>query len=179
MNKITIDGNDYNFNDDGITHINIYSQGKTELGKFLSNFTYSPVETTHGHFLSLEGYYHYIKSILAIEQSPLRDVLLLTNHDRLEHLRKLYGKYAQQHGRAVRQELMAQGVWFDDTVSIIKLPWFVEALKYKIRTSNLVADFLESTLPFTHYYVYGNTVNHKPHYNDLSEVLNDLRINGV
>ena len=179
MNKITIDGNDYNLNDDGITHINIYSQGKTELGKFLSNFSYSPVETAHGKFLSMEGYYHYIKSILAIGQSSLRDVLLVTNHNQLEHLRKLYGKYAQQHGRVLRQELMAQGIWFDDTVSIIKLPWFVEALKYKIRTSNLVTDFLESTLPFTHYYVYGNTVNHKPHYNDLSEVLTDLRTNGV
>ena len=179
MNKITIDGNDYNLSDDGITHINVYSQGKTELGKFLSNFTYSPVETIHGKFLSLEGYYHYIKSILAIRLSPLAEVLLVTNHDQLEHLRKLYGKYAQQHGRTVRQELMAQGVWFDDTVSIIKLDWFIEALKYKISTSNQVTTFLESTLPFTHYYVYGNAVNHKPHYNDLSEVLNDLRINGV
>ena len=29
---------------DGIDHINIYSKGKTELGKYLSNFTYAPIK---------------------------------------------------------------------------------------------------------------------------------------
>lgn len=30
---------------DGIHHINIYSKGKTEVGKWLSNFSYSLIET--------------------------------------------------------------------------------------------------------------------------------------
>ena len=38
----------YKPKDDGITHINIYSQGKTQLGRFLSNFEPSPIETEDG-----------------------------------------------------------------------------------------------------------------------------------
>jgi hypothetical protein len=47
----------YKSKDDGITHINIYSKGKTELGRWLSNFTYHPIETEDGKFDSVEGYW--------------------------------------------------------------------------------------------------------------------------
>ena len=42
---------------DGVTHINVYSQGKTSIGRALSNF--SPLgfnHPKHGHFESVEGY---------------------------------------------------------------------------------------------------------------------------
>lgn len=37
--------------EDGITHINIYSKGKTDLGRMLSNFAKFPIETVDGRKL--------------------------------------------------------------------------------------------------------------------------------
>lgn len=49
--------------DDGITHINVYSKGKTKLGRFLSNFTLCPVKIEGlGKFASIEGLWHYMSS---------------------------------------------------------------------------------------------------------------------
>lgn len=179
MAKVTINGNDYFSEDDGVTHINIYSGGKTPLGRFLSNFTYATTETPHGRFNSLEGYYHYLKSTMAIIGSPNSNELFHQYNDTLYQLRQASGKSAQHFGRALRQQLMANGVWFDDTQSIIKNGLFVEALKSKISSSGYRERFLASTLPFTHYYLFGNTINFKPHYNDLSDVLTELRSQGV
>jgi len=41
---------------DGVTHINIYSKGKTSLDRALSNFAHTPIETVDGKFASIEGY---------------------------------------------------------------------------------------------------------------------------
>lgn len=45
---------------DGITHLNVYSKAKTELGRMLSNFYECQIMTYHGVFNSVEGYYHYL-----------------------------------------------------------------------------------------------------------------------
>ena len=41
---------------DGVDHINIYSKGLTELGRFLSNFEHILITTEDGDFNSIEGY---------------------------------------------------------------------------------------------------------------------------
>lgn len=46
---------------EGVNHYNIYSRSRTELGMFLSHFTYHPIETYDGHFDSIEGYWYWIK----------------------------------------------------------------------------------------------------------------------
>ncbi len=46
---------------EGVNHYNIYSQSRTDLGKFLSHFTHHPIETLDGHFDSIEGYWYWIK----------------------------------------------------------------------------------------------------------------------
>ena len=44
---------------DGMTHINVYSKGKTEIGRWLSNFAYSPIDLgNEGYFSSIEGYWY-------------------------------------------------------------------------------------------------------------------------
>lgn len=49
--------------DDGITHINVYSKGRTRLGKLLSNFAYCPIKIEGlGKFVSIEGLWHYMSS---------------------------------------------------------------------------------------------------------------------
>jgi hypothetical protein len=46
--------------EDGVTHINIYSKGKTELGRWLTNFSYSPFNhPEYGKFLSMEGFWYW------------------------------------------------------------------------------------------------------------------------
>lgn len=50
----------YNPLEDGITHLNTYSKGNTELGRFCSNFAYCPIETEDGHFDSIEGYWGWL-----------------------------------------------------------------------------------------------------------------------
>jgi hypothetical protein len=41
----------YKPEDDGKTHINVYSKGLTELGQFLSNFAEAPAQTPDGEFI--------------------------------------------------------------------------------------------------------------------------------
>jgi len=80
--------NKYVPSEDGITHINIYSKGKTEIGRFASNFAFSPFECEDGKFDSIEGYWYW----LTINPSnPRRD-----------ELRKLYGFEAKRIGRELR-----------------------------------------------------------------------------
>ncbi len=70
--------------EDGITHINIYSKGKTELGRLMSNFALSPFSVPqHGEFKSIEGYWYW-----------------LSTGD--ESLRDLYGYEAKKAGRKLR-----------------------------------------------------------------------------
>ena len=48
-------------NEDGITHINICSKGKTELGRLLSNFAHTPFWLQGaGRFESVEGYWFWL-----------------------------------------------------------------------------------------------------------------------
>ena len=48
---------------DGVHHINVYSKGKTEIGRWLSNFSYSPIQTKNGNFESIEGYWYWITTL--------------------------------------------------------------------------------------------------------------------
>lgn len=49
-------------NEDGKSHINIYSQGKTEVGRVLSNWDKHPLILPHGVFYGIEPYWFYLKS---------------------------------------------------------------------------------------------------------------------
>ena len=45
---------------DGLHHINIYSQGKTEIGRFYSNFAFTPIKLDEGIFNSIEAYWYWL-----------------------------------------------------------------------------------------------------------------------
>lgn len=55
--------------EDGISHINIYSHGKTALGRWLSNFADCHIHTEDGYFRTVEGYWYW----LSTKHEPLRD----------------------------------------------------------------------------------------------------------
>ena len=120
-----------NHHNDGINHINIYSKGKTQLGQFLSNFCQSPIDTEDGHFESIEGYWYWLKC-----------------HN--DHLRNLYGYEAKQFGKHQTGNKMDENEF---RTKIRNACW----LKL-VSNMPMMKLFINSKLPFTHYYVYNNTM---------------------
>ena len=117
---------------DGVTHINVYSRAKTELGVALTNMSNHGINIPEiGYFCNLEGYwwwrstgcmYPVFKTLNAFE--------------------------ARKKGKTLKR------VPTDDFEEKIK-----EALTIKVRSSKWIQDELHNpnnALPLTHYYVYGN-----------------------
>ena len=116
--------------EDGVTHVNVYSRGSTEIGRFLTNFAHTPfVLPDDGEFASLEGYWYW----LAVDDSRLRH---------------LYGFQAKKLGKALR-ELHHAGRRDDFKEKIL------EATRVKLRTHRDMWGALVATgnLPLAHYYV--------------------------
>jgi hypothetical protein len=120
----------FEVSDDGITHINIYSKGKTELGRFLTNFAHSPILTVDGNFNSVEGYWYW-----------------LSNHD--DAMRPLYGFNAKKVGRTIPKVFRLAPEEFQLKIR--------EACWIKLHSNKLMFDlFVASTAPLAHYYVFAN-----------------------
>lgn len=135
--------------DDGITHINIYSKGKTELGRFLTNFSYSPIETEDGHFDSVEGYWYWLSS---------KD----------DNLRVLSGWEAKEYGRHV-----GGNDWLDGELFKSKIK---KAIDLKLKSNPIMEkNLFENILPLTHYYVYNNKKISVPKGKWIIEFLEDKR----
>jgi hypothetical protein len=118
--------------EDGITHINIYSKGKTELGIFLSNFAFSEITTMDGNFASIEGYWYWLSC---------RD----------DNLRDMYGWKAKDYGRE-----FGGRDWMDDSLFKLKI---MAAITTKIAgNTKFIEQLKKSDLPFVHYYVYRNKI---------------------
>ena len=116
---------------DGLTHINIYSKGRTALGRFLSHFTKFPIETVDGRFESVEGYWYWLDS----------------THKEKDRLRFLWGFDAKKVGRELRPEKPALTAEFKSKI--------LEANRIKLMSSPFLEEFVQSDLPFAHYYVVG------------------------
>ena len=115
---------------DGVDHINIYSKGKTPLGRWLTNFSLSPFTLTdHGDFESIEGYWYWLSTGC--------------KHDAL---RLLFGVEAKRTGKTFER------VEYEGD--------FEEAIKKAIREKllqhpKMLNQLIDSELYLTHYYVYG------------------------
>jgi hypothetical protein len=125
-------------NKDGIDHINIYSKSKVYLGRLLSNFAHSPINTDDGPFISIEGYWYW----------------LLCSHSQRDELRTKFDAEAKSLGREL-------GV--NDSNPIRESEQFKEkikkAIRLKIAANPILSKMLkDSKLPFVHYYVHNNKV---------------------
>lgn len=131
---------DCNPDEDGITHINAASKGKTKLGKALSNFAHYPFEhPKHGHFESVEGYWYW----------------LLTNQQ-FDELRTVSGYPAKQLG-----DSLIEGKNFIIDESSFKED-ILEGLRCKLRQNRALLNMLvDSHLPLTHYNWYGKNGKYK------------------
>jgi hypothetical protein len=143
-----------NPNEDGINHINIYSQGKTELGRMLSNFYHYHIVTSDGDFESVEGYWYW----LGIEDQPEKEVL-----------RTLYGYNAKKIGNDLKSRY-ATRIDNDFEKKILNAIWY----KVKRNTHLFTPDI--SNLPFTHYYNFnGKIVDVKNKYLWMIEGIDKMR----
>lgn len=120
--------------EDGVTHINVYSKARTELGRWLTNFSYAPFShPVYGWFDSVEAAWYYGSTGF--------------QH---ENLRTLHGFQAKQEGRKYER------VDIDET----KFAQFIKTcIRAKlIANPEMLTKLIDSELPFVHYYVYGGKV---------------------
>lgn len=123
---------------DGVTHINIYSGAKTKLGKFLSNFTHSKIVIDGEEFASIEAYWYW----------------LLSDKSERDILKPLFGAKAKETGKSLQTIEVTQDINF--------IPKVARAIEYKIKSNDKVRQAMkESHLPFVHYYCFGNAPNVK------------------
>lgn len=142
---------------DGIEFINVYSMGRTVLGRKLSNFAYTPFDhPVHGHFDSIEGAWYYFCS-----------------GKKFEKLRYLSGNAAKTEGRkSIPREWKNE----DLTSSLFFKNAILDCLRCKFRTHTDILDVLISTdLPLVHYYMTkNNTVKITSSVNKHSWVLDEI-----
>lgn len=121
---------------DGLTHINIYSKGKTELGRLLTNFAHTPfVYSPYGEFASVEAFWYYAKTGFQHKQ-----------------LMCLHGFRAKEEGKKHKSVPCEN---FNELV--------LESIRCKLRQNRHILFMLtESILPLEHYYAYGTTGSWKP-----------------
>ena len=125
----------YRPEEDGDTHINIYSRSRAELGRLLSNFSRTPfIHPEYGQFDSVEGFYFYVSTGCVNEQ-----------------LRVVSGFHAKSCG------VKNPRVPVENFEKVID-----SGLRAKIRCNGNIKEALkESVLPLTHYYVFGEAGNQK------------------
>lgn len=113
--------------DDGVKYINI--NGRTELGKLLANFAFTPfVHPYFGPFNCMEGFWHYIR-----------------NKEKDDRFRNMDGSEAKKLASKLTME------YVKDFRAIIEVAMF-----YKVdQNPRLKELLLESTLPFVYYYRFG------------------------
>ncbi len=115
---------------DGIDHINIYSKGKTLLGRLLSNFADTPFTILNkGKFRTVEGFWYWT----------------MTGR---EELRNMSGWMCKDNGRkylSIREH-----------PTELEL---LEAYRAKLEAHPDIKVMLnQNSLPFAHYYCYGDKV---------------------
>lgn len=110
---------------DGKDHINVYSKGETKLGRMLSNFAYTPF------ILPIAGRFDSVEAFWHWWRSGGR-----TN-------KRLHGFQASNQKYVIERD--------PPSPELLKRV-YLRKLKYQ---TPLKEALMKSTLPFTHYYVYG------------------------
>lgn len=136
--------------EDGITHINIYSKGATDLGRWLTNFAHVPfTHPTYGEFNSIEALWYYASTGFQHEE-----------------LRSLSGFKAKEAGKKHAKVEIDP----DKFISIIKT-----GIRAKlIGNPKMLGALIDTTVPLAHYYVYGGKAVHAG-YEWIGQYVEDVR----
>lgn len=123
--------------EDGISHLNVYSKGKTQLGRWLTNP--SPLGFDHpnfGHFDTAEGLHFFLKTgMLDYEYA------------------RLSGFEARKKGKADHKRYQ-QNPQFDQ---LMRIGWLCKITQ----NPELYYLVMDNKLPLVHYYYYGREDNCK------------------
>lgn len=144
---------------DGVDHINIYTKGKTLLGRLLTNLHDCQFTVPdYGTFQSLEGFWYYY--------------LTGCQHEEFKNKR---GFDAKKYGKTKRDDRIDKDGLTEEQKSVI-----LEAIRCKLRQNKQILIALaKSELPFAHYYFYGEPENAKiielPQYGWMIEEFDRLR----
>jgi hypothetical protein len=114
---------------DGETHINVSTNGKTELGRKLAHFAVTPfIHPIYGPFKSMEGFWHFIKC-----------------EEKDDNFRTLTASRAKAYAKTKKM------VWRENFVDVIN-----EANYHKVeQNEDIKRLIIESELPFAYYYMFG------------------------
>lgn len=133
--------NEVNASDDGITHINVYSKGKTKLGRLLSNFADTPFVLDGVRFASVESFWYYTKMInenkhaQVFSTEEINSMAAKKGYDAKAYFRKL-SKDTKESTSPTADQLK-------------------RAYQAKLAAHPIIKQLLqENTLPFAHYYLY-------------------------
>ncbi len=120
-------------NQEGETHINVYSKSRLLVGQQLSNFHFAPFKHTQdGDFMSVEGYWYWLAT------------------GKRDEFRFLSGVTAKTEGKQrIKKTGRVDVPDFNERV--------LEAIRCKLRQHrDILKNLTETTLPLTHYYWYGD-----------------------
>lgn len=126
---------------DGVDHINIYTKGRTLLGRMLTNL-YDCQFTVPGYgtFQSLEGFWYYYLTGCQFEE-----------------FKSKRGFDAKKAGKTKRDSRIDKDGLTEGQKSVI-----LEAIRCKLRQNkDILLALARSDLPFAHYYFYGEPENAK------------------
>ena len=130
---------------DGINHINVYSRGKTEIGRFLSNMAHTPFEyqrfeSQRFDLKNVESFWYYAK-------------LEWTCDPRLENIFEKNAFEAKKLGKLIEKDHEREFehiVWDEQEFRRSIL----DCIRVKIESYPEMKDsILENDLPLNHYYV--------------------------
>ncbi|QVW55250.1 hypothetical protein pEaSNUABM29_00210 [Erwinia phage pEa_SNUABM_29] len=165
--------NDITPSTDGLNHYNIYSAGRTEIGRMGSNFYSRTGEyfiTPHGPFLTLEGYYHYLRLVdWVVRNDETRNRVTEFNAMRrltaefpaIEHLRATDGSECIRLGRQIKSEVYGGTSYRPGSFTAEAEECFIVALVNKLYVltidgvclGNIYAEIVQSNVPLKHYYM--------------------------
>lgn len=133
---------DYKPLEDGITHVNVYSKSRCLLGRLLSNFAHTPIESGGIKFESIESWWYYTKMV-NINSNSLFPIF---TDEQMESVSKSIGKEAKKIFRDLYKE---DSVTYNPTKDEVKEAYILKAES----NENVKKLLLENNLPFSHYYM--------------------------
>lgn len=143
---------------EGKNHYNIYSQSRTELGRFLSHFTHHPIETYDGEFNSMEGYWYWLKYMD-------------------DNLRMLSGYEAKQYGKELASKRMV--VLDPSTVKFQNAILAATSAKLFTMPGVLKLRLSQSNLPLIHAYTHQGKYTFQKSMDYIIAHINKLRLTGA
>ncbi|ANZ48259.1 hypothetical protein ASESINO_246 [Erwinia phage vB_EamM_Asesino] len=177
---------------DGLNHYNIYSQARTLLGKMASNFYSQPegkyFDTVDGRFLTLEGYYHYLRILDYAMYTYCRDIepapLLTTDNMATAVMREMVARFPDirklakyegadciRIGRSLKAAIYGGTDYRPGAFSAFSAHRFMTAMVFKLHTltidgvslGNILSAQVHAGVPLLHYYVMNGRQINPPH----------------